>query len=115
MQEITTGNAITDASKGWFVGSFLEPSLGLRSNSDVEVKWGIHKIGEERVDWVTGETRTTLAILVEGAWEMLFRDKTVVLSEPGDFVMWGKGIDHKWKALKDTTIITVRWPSIKQI
>lgn len=114
MQRITTGNAITDAKKCWFVGSFFGPELGLRKSDDVEVKWGIHKAGEERADWVTGEARTTLGILISGKWEMIFRDKTVVLSKPGDFVLWEKGVDHKWQAKADTTIMTIRWPSIKQ-
>ncbi len=114
MQEITTGNAITDAKKGWFVGSFFDPSLGHRFSDDVEVKWGIHGIDEERSEWVTGEARTTLSILISGEWEMVFRNRTVVLSKPGDFVMWGKGVDHKWRARANTTIMTIRWPSIKQ-
>ena len=111
---ITTGNAITDAKKGWFVGSFFEPELGLRKSDDVEVKWGIHKAGEERPEWVTAEVRTSLIILVSGKWKQIFRDRTIELSKPGDFIMWDEGVDHKWIALEDTTIITVRWPSIKQ-
>ena len=113
MEQITIGNAVTDANRGWFVGSFFDPTLGLRHSDEVEVKWGIHKVGEVRAEWVTGEARTTLAVLVSGEWEMIFPDRTVVLSKPGDFVMWGKGVDHKWKARAETVLVTIRWPSIK--
>ncbi len=111
---IQVGNAAADSTKGWFIGSFFDESLGLRRTKDVEVKWGIHPAGEERPEWVTGEARTTLSILVSGKWEMIFPDQTVVLSKPGDFVMWGKGVEHKWRAIEDTVVMTVRWPSIKQ-
>lgn len=113
-QLITTGNAITDAKKGWFVGSFFDQKLGFRFSDDVEIKWGIHKKGEERPEWVTGEFRTTVSILISGKFEMIFNNKSIILTKQGDFVMWGKGTDHKWKCLEDTTILTVRWPSIKQ-
>ena len=39
---IQIGNAVIDATKGWFIGSFMDKSLGLRHTNDVEVKWGIH-------------------------------------------------------------------------
>jgi hypothetical protein len=112
---IQTGNAAADAVKGWFVGSFIDEKLGLRSTKDVEIKWAIHAAGEwHPKDWVTNEVRTTIAILISGKWEMQFRDRTVVLAEPGDFVMWGKGDDHKGRALEDCVVLVVRWPSIRQ-
>jgi hypothetical protein len=114
MNQIKVGNAITDAKNGWFVGSFFDPSLGLRLSKDVEIKWGIHKAGETRQEWVTGEFRTTISILISGEWEMIFRDKTVQMKKQGDFIMWDQGVDHKWRAISDTTIVSKRWPSVKQ-
>lgn len=110
---IQTGNAELDslATRGWFIGSFLGPDGGIRNTQDIEVKWGVHQAGEARDEWVTGETRTTLAILVSGEFVMEFRDKTIDLSAPGDYVMWDPGVDHKWHAVKDCTLLTVRWPS----
>ncbi|HEY5695373.1 MAG TPA: hypothetical protein VIQ80_00910 [Candidatus Saccharimonadales bacterium] len=108
---IQVGNAAIDAQRGWFVGSFIDEKLGLRHTKDVELKWGIHTAGEERPEWVTSEARTTIGILISGKFEMVFRNQTVTLAKPGDFVMWGKGDDHKWRALEDTVILTVRWPS----
>jgi hypothetical protein len=112
---IQTGNAWFDAKNGWFVGSFMDEKLGLRSTKDVEIKWAIHPAGEwHPKDWVTGEARTAIAILISGKWEMMFRDKTAILSQPGDFVMWGKGDDHKGRALEDSVVLVIRWPSIRQ-
>lgn len=111
---IRTGNAKRDSTdtRGWFVGSFLPKDLGLRHSDDVELKWGTHSAGESRDEWVTGETRTAISILISGNFELEFRDQTVNLSEPGDYVMWGPGVDHRWKALGDSVILTVRWPSV---
>jgi len=41
-----------------------------------------------------------------------FPDEKVELNHQGDYVMWGIGVDHRWEALEDTVIITVRWPSV---
>jgi len=111
---VQSGNAITDANRGWFVGDFINESLGLRHSKDVEIKWGQHKAGEARDEWVTGETRTAIAILIKGKVEVEFRGHTVLLSQEGDYVMWGEGADHRWRMLEDATVITVRWPSIMQ-
>ena len=50
------GNAAMDQVRGsgWFVGQFVPAELGLRHQSDVEVKWGIHPDGEKRPQpWAT--------------------------------------------------------------
>ena len=111
---IQTGNTVTDGSdsRGWVVGHFIDPSLGLRQSKDVEIKWGIHTAGEVRDGWVTGETRTTMAVLISGKCEAIFRDRAITLSQPGDYVMWGPGTDHTWKSLEDSVVMTVRWPSV---
>lgn len=110
---IQTGNAATDtAARGWFVGHFISEELGLQHSRDVEIKWGNHKAGEERKEWVTGETRTAVCICVSGKHDLIFRDRNVELSKQGDFVMWGKGTDHRFRTLEDGIVITVRWPSV---
>lgn len=111
-ETIQTGNAAIDSDKGWFVGGSLAESLGIRHTYDVELKWSTHAAGEERADWVTSEVRTTVAILISGTYEVMFRNKSAVLANQGDFVMWGRGSDHKGKAVEDSVILTVRWPSI---
>ena len=113
MPEILSGNAQKDGidSRGWIVGSFMPE--GLSNTEDVEIKWGVHPHGQEREAWSTDETRTTISLLVSGKFVIQFVDKEVVLAEPGDYVMWGKGVDHTWRAEEDSVVITVRWHSTK--
>jgi hypothetical protein len=110
---IQIGNAELDSleTRGWLVGSFIEEKFGLRHSDDIELKWGTLKAGDARTEWVTGETRTTIGILITGKFTMEFRDKSVTFQKPGDYVMWGPGIDHKWHAPEDATWLTIRWPS----
>lgn len=114
MSNVQTGNAADDTTetRGWLIGHFIDEKLGLRHSDDVEIKWGVHEAGFGRAEWVTGETRTAISLLVSGKVEVYFRDQTVVLETPGDYVMWGKGDDHKWSIIEDATIVTVRWPSV---
>jgi len=112
LSDIQSGNAAIDNAKGWFVGGSLDQRFGLRHTYDVELKWSTHKAGEERPEWVTKEVRTTIAILISGRYEVMFRDQSVILTKQGDFVMWGKNYDHKGRALEDSVLLTVRWPSI---
>jgi hypothetical protein len=60
------GNAHEDAQghRGWLIGHFLGEADGVRASRDVEVKWGVHPAGEGREEWVAGEQRTTLLLLV---------------------------------------------------
>ena len=111
--DVIFGNATNDpAARGWFVGDFIDPAKGLRHSKDVELKWAVHAKGKERPEWATKEQHTTISLLISGKWEMVFRDQTVVLAKQGDYVMWGPGTDHKWQALEDTTLLTIRWPSV---
>lgn len=107
------GNAAVDGyqRRGWFFGHFIDPAEGIRSNSDVEVKWGIHSAGDKRAEWTADDQRTTLVIMVHGAFQIDLTDASVTLSAQGDYVVWGPGIDHTWEALDDSIVITVRWPS----
>jgi hypothetical protein len=113
MSEIYKGNAGTDGSgtRGWIVGSFIPE--GVRHSEDVEIKWGIHKAGEGRDSWATGEQRTTICLLISGNFAMQFRDREVALETVGDYVMWGEGTDHKWQALEDSVVMTIRWGATK--
>jgi hypothetical protein len=111
---VYVGNAGTDGAgnQGWLLGHFMPPGHPLHSG-DVEVKWGVHPKGDHRVAWATGEVRTALLVLIQGTFHVELRDRTVVLSVPGDYVMWGPGVDHSWRALDEgTTVLTVRWPSL---
>jgi hypothetical protein len=63
-----SGNAAEDSreTRGWIIGHFIDSSQGVRSTTDVEVKWGIHPAGERRHEWTADDQRTTLVLLVEG-------------------------------------------------
>ena len=117
MQDVYQGNAFEDGkdTRGWIVGDFLPAWTGLHKTAAVEVKWCHLKAGAKRDDWVTDEERTTLGIIVSGSFSYLFRDKKVTVSNQGDYVLWGKGVDHSWQAETDCLVITIRWPSISKL
>ncbi len=109
-----TGNAAIDGApnRGWILGHFIDPETGGVLSSDaVEVKWGVHPAGETRPEWTVGDHRTTLLILIEGRWRLDLSVRTVILEKPGDYAVWGPGIDHSWHAEEDSVMLTVRWPS----
>jgi mannose-6-phosphate isomerase-like protein (cupin superfamily) len=111
---VYVGRAVPDgiANQGWLLGHFMPPGELLHSK-DVEVKWGVHPPGERRAAWATAETRTALLVLIRGSFDIELRDRTVLLREPGDYVVWGPGQDHSWQAGElETVVLTVRWPSL---
>jgi hypothetical protein len=108
----TRGNAHVDSSdrRGWLVGHFIDPS-SIRHSEGVEVKWALHPRGQTRSEWVTGEVRTTFHLLISGRFRVRLPDEDVTLTEQGDYVMWGPGVDHSYEALEDSVVLVVRWPS----
>ncbi|MUN41115.1 MULTISPECIES: signal peptidase I [Actinomadura] len=110
---VYVGRAAVDAAadRGWLLGHF-KPSGDPRNSDEVEVKWGVHPKGEARARWTSGEKRTALLVLISGRFRMRFPGRDVVLSEQGDYVVWGRGVDHSWHAEEESVVMTVRWPSI---
>jgi mannose-6-phosphate isomerase-like protein (cupin superfamily) len=111
--QIYVGNAGLDAAgdHGWLLGHFKPPG-DPRHSDDVEIKWGVHPPGDARLEWVKGEERTALLILISGRFRVELPGRSVLLAEPGDYVVWGKGVDHSWRAEEASTVMTVRWPSV---
>jgi hypothetical protein len=115
--DYVTGNAIaeggTNPRKGWFVGAFLPIERGLRHTEICEVKWGVHRDGEEKRTPGTNLMATTLTLLVSGQFQVRLPeiDVVIVLERPGDYVIFGPGTRHHWKSLNDSVVVTVRWPS----
>lgn len=107
------GNAAVDAAgdRGWLLGHF-KPVGDIRHSDDVEIKWGVHPRGDRRARWATEEKRTALLVLISGRFHVLLPDRDVVLTEQGDYVVWGHGVDHSWYAEEESVVMTVRWPSI---
>jgi phenolic acid decarboxylase len=113
-----TGNAVTDSAqyRGWLVGHFVDGSASpLRSTNDVEIKWGVHSAGETRSEWVRGEVRTCVVLLITGRFRVKFSDAVgdeVLLTKQGDYVIYGPNVDHRWIAEAESVVVTVRWPSV---
>ncbi|MEV4756133.1 signal peptidase I [Micromonospora sp. NPDC049559] len=112
-QGIYLGKAGPDAAsdRGWLLGHF-KPVGDIRHSTDVEIKWGVHPAGDQRARWATGETRTALLVLISGRFRLDFRKCSPVLDAPGDYVVWGPGVDHSWYAEEESIVLTVRWPSV---
>jgi quercetin dioxygenase-like cupin family protein len=111
--EIYVGSADLEAPKehGWLLGHFLPPD-DPRHSDEVEIKWGRHPAGDRRSAWVHGEHRTAILFLISGRFTLEFPGREVTLSTPGEYVMWGVGVDHSWHADEESVVLTVRWPSV---
>ncbi|WP_229883534.1 signal peptidase I [Streptomyces omiyaensis] len=109
---VYVGNAGTDAAldRGWLLGHFKDAS-DPRHSEAVEIKWGVHPPGDERARWVTDERRTALLVLVSGRFRVELPGRSVVLARQGDYVLWGRGVDHSWYAEEHSVVLTVRRPS----
>ncbi len=112
------GNAKVDQvpGTGWFVGQFIPAELGLRHQTDVELKWGVHPDGEKRPHaWATRNS-TTISVLIEGSLKVTFRvdgaQREVTLRTKGDYVAFGPEVVHSWEAVGDTIVLSVRFPSV---
>lgn len=107
------GNAAVDGGNfhSWLVGHFVPESLAPRLSNDVEIKWAAHQAGEHQAEWTVNETATTISILIRGRDRISFPDGDIVLEHEGDYVMWGPGVPHRWKAETEVVVVTVRWPS----
>jgi hypothetical protein len=111
---VFVGNADADgpAHRGWLLGHFMGEDDPVLRTAGVEVKWSVHPGGHTRAGWTTGETRTTMALLVEGRFRLDLATGSHVLAKRGDYVVWGPGIEHSWQAEEESTVLTIRWPSI---
>jgi hypothetical protein len=113
------GNAAIDQVRntGWFLGQFVPAEAGLRHQTDVELKWGIHPDGEKRTHpWANGNA-TTVSILIRGSLRVAFhvgeRPQMVTLEKQGDYIVFGPDVVHAWEAIGDTLVLSVRFPSVE--
>jgi len=111
--KIEHGNASIDSKdyRQWLIGKFITDKKSLRCTEDLEIKWADCRAGETRKAWASSKVIHSICILISGKFEMIFSEKNYILSEPGDYVIWGPGVSHNWKSITDSIIITVRWPS----
>jgi quercetin dioxygenase-like cupin family protein len=113
--KVVFGNAYADGANrsGWFVGHFITPTDNPRSTPALEVKWTVHKPGDMREEWAMNAEATTLCILVKGRFRLEFPNEVIILSSEGDYVLWSPGVPHCWSAESESTVLTVRWPSLE--
>jgi quercetin dioxygenase-like cupin family protein len=53
-----------------------------------------------------------MVVLIKGRFQIDLSDASRELNTEGDYVVWGPGIDHCWRAIEDSVVLTVRWPSL---
>lgn len=99
------------AHRGWVLGHFMPPG-DPRKTGDVEIKWGVHRRGEERGQWVTAESRAAAIFLVSGRFRVDLPDRSVVIDRTGAYVVF-RGAGHSWAAEEDSTTLCIRWPSVR--
>lgn len=108
-----SGQAARDGLEqgGWFVGPFLNSATdALRATSAVEVNWGIYATGESLAEAVIATPRTTMCLLVSGKIQVKVQADIIHLNQPGAYVLCAPGVNCSWNALKDSVILTIRWP-----
>jgi len=99
--------------RGWVVGHMAE---GARHTEAVGIKWASHDAGPVG-EWSTCSQALTLSVLVSGQFQMYFREfdngpETIVdLNAPGRYVMFGPDVQHRYEAIVESLVLTVRWPS----
>ena len=107
------GNAAVVARdyRGWILGHFVRPEEHPLHSLDVEVKWTTHAAGETRPEWSPAAPVRTLNLLIRGRFAVLFPDDEVVLEKEGDFVVFGPGVAHSFRAIEESLVMAIRWPS----
>jgi hypothetical protein len=84
--------------------------------TDIAVKWFLHR-PQDDAGWgaakPTSQGRTMSLLAGEGEFELTFSNQrtrfVLTLDHPGDFVVWGPGLEHSWRPLRPSPILTVRW------
>lgn len=127
-EEIEIGNAWYvypgSVKNGWFVGHTATSPLRLMTEAtaanSIAVKWYEHD-HDEPENLGKGKpvsTGRSISLLVNdgGRFQVKFWKEanpaevfTVLLTSPGDYVIWGPGFQHEWRCLAKATVLTVRW------
>lgn len=110
---ILAGNAASEGAvnRGWLLGHFIKQ--GVFHSTDIEIKWGVHTAGEQRSSLHAPDPRIkTLSILLAGKFKANFGEEEIRWNKEGDYLYWTHNLPHTAEMLKDSVILTVRWPSI---
>ncbi|MEU8245272.1 hypothetical protein [Nonomuraea sp. NPDC048916] len=49
---------------------------------------------------------------ISEGFPLLSPGRAVLAARRGDYVAWGRGVDHSWRAEEEPAALTVRWPSV---
>jgi hypothetical protein len=83
---------------------------------NLSLKWFEHQLGD-CPEWGQAKPHSqgrTLSLLAgEGEFELRFRrgpgELVLVLDVPGDYALWGEGLEHSWRPLQASPMLTLRW------
>jgi hypothetical protein len=128
--DIDVGNAAEQDTQGtgWFLGFSpwtTRSAGGLRHVpreqpvTGVCMKWFHHPPGHDSGGTKPLSEGRTLSILVSADAEFVIEFceradftgdvRTVVLRREGDFAAWGPGVYHRWRCVRECTVVTLRW------
>lgn len=116
MDDIISGNLDEQedpVKRGWFMGHFISEKSFFH-NKDFEIRCANHKKGDKKENTVANIKSKSISILINGKCVIRFpqQNKEIILSKQGDFVFWNSKVYHNSEVLEDSTILTIRWPSI---
>ena len=116
MDDIISGNLDEQedpVKRGWFMGHFISEKCFFH-NKDFEIRCANHKKGDKKENTVANIKSKSISILINGKCVIRFpqQNKEIILSKQGDFVFWNSKVYHNSEVLEDSTILTIRWPSI---
>lgn len=100
-------------NRGWFIGHFIKDIPEFAVN-EFEVGWGRRKKGYHDNNKMTSKSARTVTILIRGSvkYEFPQLNKSLLLSQEGEYIYFDtKDTDHTVEALKDSLVLTIRWPS----
>jgi hypothetical protein len=110
---VSYGNGLLDGKHhaGWFIGHFVDESTP-QHTEDIELKYTFNPTGSQNEGFVANRMSRSLAILISGKHLLDFGNTSILLERPGDYAIWSAGVGHTWTSMEDSTLLTVRWPSI---
>lgn len=97
----------------------LSSASGLETPALVQnlsLKWFEHQL-DDCPAWgqnkPPSQGRTLSLLAGEGEFELWFRrgpcELILVLDVPGDYAIWGEGLQHRWRPLRPSSLLTLRW------
>jgi len=88
--------------------------------TNLSLKWFQHHPDDDPA-WgaakPTSDGRTLSLLASPGEFALTFRrdgrQLELVLERAGDFVLWAEGLEHSWRVLAPSTVLTLRWTPLQ--